>query len=368
MTAPPLTKISFTSAVPIVLIRVDLHEPSPSNLGPMTARPEFSPEQIYICDLVHPRRVPQGPKPNSLPRTFIFENKLGRAVASVINEFDEGRPASITSPRFETELVNVADSLKTNGINYAVIKSLFPITKQIGDIDILVDDISQAGSILESNGFAKEGRQPYKHKYSKEDTSSRLVVHLHKEVAWHGQVYLDKELVLGETVTHDLPAGEVLGPCPTHEALIIAAHMLFEKGNNRIILLDVLTFWEWFQNDNLDLDEMRRLSADYGWEFGLQCYLAGTSDVYRRAYDEPFSSTGTLAEMVEFPVPFDSTFETFLINFGQMYAVRESRIAWVFNNSGLYETLHCIQTYIRDFIVEFRNRYGFTYTVKRLRQ
>jgi len=334
----------------------------------MSSMNKLSSSEKYISTLVHPLGDSPSPPSEELPRTFIRENKLGVAVAAKLPDFVEETATTATKESVYTELAGLVQQFESESVSYAVIKSLLPVPKRIGDLDILVEDFSTAESLLESRGYAFESRQPYKRKYSRETDLGSVAVHLHGEIAWHGEIYVNKDVVLENTVMRNYPGGEAAVPCPTHEALIIAAHMLFEKANNRILLLDVLSYWSWYQNGELDLDQMQSMATEYGWEFGLRCFFAGVADIYEETYDEPFCTESTFASMETFPVPYNPLYGTFLIGFRQMYAIRKHRIKWVVQNKSARQIVHSLQTYLRDFPVELMNRYGFTYTMKRLRQ
>lgn len=324
-------------------------------------------KEEWVCTVVHPKKAAQG-KPENLPVAFIQENKLGTVITDLSSDPDESIPTTGTKEAVYSELETIVQSLDRNDIDYAIIKSVLPISKQIGDIDILVSDLPATESVLESFGYDCESHQPFKRKYSRITDLGRTAVHVHDKIAWHGQTYLDKIKILENTVMGEYPRGEVAVPCPSHEASIIAAHMLFEKANNRILLLDVLCYWVWYHNDDLDLELMHSMADEYGWEFGLRCFLAGVADVYEQVYDEPFDSDNTLKTMAEFSVPYNRIYGTFLISFRQMYSIRKHRLEWLARNEDVRSTAHCFQTYVRDFVTELTNRYGFTYTKKRLRQ
>lgn len=334
----------------------------------MSADISLSANQKQVCDLVHPERSVPVDRVEELPRGFIHENKLGAAVQTELPDFEDDTPESVTERAVYEELGSITQYFQTNDVKYAVIKSILPIPKQIGDLDILVDEIDDAEPVLKKHGYTAESQQPYKRKYHRETEHGRVTVHLHDEIAWHGQIYLDKNHVLANTSSRSYPGGDVPVPSPVHEALIIAAHMLFEKGNNRIILLDVLSFWVWNLNGDLDIGEMQTLASENGWEFGLNCYLAGTADVYRQAYGEQFSSAGAFESLADLTVPFNQTYDTFVFTFPQMYSIRKQRLRWIGQNEKFREQIYCLQTYVRDFINEFTNRYGFTYTMRRIRQ
>jgi len=334
----------------------------------MGSQNKITTEENKVSTLVHPLREPDGSSLDQLPTTFIEQNKLGAAVAAKIPGFEDSTPEAVTEENVYTELNTLIQTFEANDVEYAVIKSLLPVPKQIGDIDILVTDLDAVGSQLVSMGYTLESRQPYKRKYCRVSNQGRVVVHLHEEIAWHGQIYVDKNKLLRNTVEATYPKGQAAVPSPTHEALIIAAHMLFEKANNRILLLDALSYRVWYENDELDLDEMRTMADEYGWLYGLQCFLSGIADVYRQTYDEPFAADGVLSSMGDCRIPYQRLYATFLISFGQMYTIRKHRIRWMMQNKTSWETLHCLQTYIRDFITEATNRYGFTYTMKRVFQ
>lgn len=333
----------------------------------MKSRTQLSKAEKFVSDLVHPSRTVSEDQLDEFPTAFIRENKLRLAVETAISE-PEFSTEFKTAELVYTEIGRVTQTLEENDIEYAIIKSILPIPKQIGDIDILVDDLPKAEAHLKAMGYHEESRQPYKRKLHRETELGRVAVHLHNEIAWHGQIYLNKTDVLTDTVVREYPGGEAAIPCPSHEALIIAAHMLFEKGNNKIILLDVLSFWEWYEKGELDLDLMRTIADNHGWGPGIRYYLSATSDVYKQIYEQPFTLDDEFPSPDEFPVTYDRLYRTFPIRLKQMYSIRSYRLSWVAQNTTTVKTALCFQTYVRDFVVEIRNRYGFIYSMKRLRQ
>ena len=316
----------------------------------------------HVCEIAHPQKQPIEPRPDSFPREFITVNKLGAVV-------NENAPENISDSNFENTTYNALKSLTTvleeRDIKYAVIKSFLPVPKEIGDIDILVDDLSQAATILESDGFKRENNDdPYKLKYNKTTSSGRVSIHLHGEITWHGQIYINKNDVLQNTVNKEHSHGEVVVPSPNYEALILAAHMLFETGNNRVIVLDALEYWSWSQNGKIDSELMLSIANRHNWGFGLRYYIGAVVAVYEKIYKENFNKLRNI-DIPDVNMTFNPVYDAYVFDILQMSRIRIDRISELYSSTNTINIGEPVGVYLRNILDELAGRYGITYSKKR---
>ncbi len=100
------------------------------------------------------------------------------------------------------------------------------------NVDILFEageDYKKAAGILQEHGFILrygESFEKYKKMYCRYGAGIMVSIHLHREIAWHGMVALDKkEVFLRKVQVHPL----ITIPGTEDSVLIHAAHVLFEN-------------------------------------------------------------------------------------------------------------------------------------------
>ncbi len=110
---------------------------------------------------------------------------------------------------------------------YLLFKCEHVLEGQNKNLDVLLrtaEDYSNASRLLEQQGYVLymgERVEKYKKMYVYFDGKTVSAVHLHREVAWHGVVVLDKEKIFERT------QGKI--PSPEDSLLIHSAHALFEN-------------------------------------------------------------------------------------------------------------------------------------------
>jgi thymidylate kinase len=113
-----------------------------------------------------------------------------------------------------------------NGLNYVLFKCEHILVGVNKNVDILLsnEDYNKASEILKENGFIlymPETIEKYKRMFVKFDSGKLTAIHLHREVAWHGVIVLDKKPILERS--------EFRIPSMEDSLLIHSAHAIFEN-------------------------------------------------------------------------------------------------------------------------------------------
>ena len=122
------------------------------------------------------------------------------------------------------KIVGLFDQTK---VNYLLFKCEHILEGQNKNLDVLlrtIGDYNRASSLLEQHGYVlymNENVEKYKKMYVFFDGKTISAIHLHREVAWHGVVVLDKENIF------ERRQGKF--PSPEDSLLIHSAHTLFEN-------------------------------------------------------------------------------------------------------------------------------------------
>src|SRR3989344_2296906 len=125
------------------------------------------------------------------------------------------------------ELSRVINLFKSNNLDYLLFKCEHIFNGVNSNLDILFlkdKDYNKAGLFIRKEGYKlylTEAIEKYKEMYIIVINSTLYAVHLHREVAWHGLIALDKKnLFLHKR--EDIPSEE-------DYLLIHSAHIIFEN-------------------------------------------------------------------------------------------------------------------------------------------
>lgn len=194
--------------------------------------------------------------------------------------------ATITDQQMPAPLLNVVTLFQQHALSYLLFKCEHIFAGQNKNLDILFEhdaEYEQASRLLEEAGFVLrfgEELEKYKRMYcryaletgnsapaqvSEGATAGRrtlIAIHLHREIAWHGMVIVDKKEVFERKKVLDTA---IIVPSREDSILIHAGHVLFE---NFIITEREKKYFE--QIASGDLAYLHHQSRQHHWEKGLQ--------------------------------------------------------------------------------------------------
>jgi len=144
------------------------------------------------------------------------------------------------------------------GLDYAFIKLVKPVTYVPSDVDVLVDrrDLGEAVRRLQSLGFEIEVLEPYCITMRR----GSAVVDLYLHLTLGGAIYIDARALAGYTTIHDIDGIEVHTLERWMESLVAAAHALYKE--RLYTLNDLVTVERWLSAKTIELArELRCLDA-----------------------------------------------------------------------------------------------------------
>ncbi|HLD00360.1 MAG TPA: hypothetical protein VJC39_01315 [Candidatus Nanoarchaeia archaeon] len=167
----------------------------------------------------------------------------------------------------------ILEIFKRNKLKYILFKCDHIFEGQNKNLDILFKttaEYHQAASILEQQGFIvrlSENIEKYKIMYCGFVNGIMYSIHLHREVAWHGMIALDKQTIFARSQeVHPL----VVIPSLEDYILIHAAHVLFENFKIRTREKNYLVK---FNEASADRDYILWQTRKNGWEKGFKKVL-----------------------------------------------------------------------------------------------
>ena len=181
-----------------------------------------------------------------------------------------------------SELQLILKLFDQHAVAYLLFKCEHIFQGQNKNLDVLlriVDDYNNASHILEQQGYVlylDEQVEKYKKMYVYFDGRAVSAIHLHREVAWHGVIALDKENIF------ERAKGRT--PSPEDSLLIHSAHALFE--NFRVSKYH-LTLLETYKQEAKDWDYIDKHLSELGWKKAFYSFLPGfsiTPEIILKAY------------------------------------------------------------------------------------
>jgi hypothetical protein len=137
--------------------------------------------------------------------------------------------------------------------------------------------------------------------------------------------------------------------------------MLFEQGNGRILFHNVLEYETHLDRGEIDIESMLATADSNHWRRPLTQFLRGLDLIYRDMYgvslDPRFDrfDTGRTAT-------YDPLFKSWLFSVSTLTAARLYRI----RRADRADARGLLHTYFIDTLDSLAERYGITYTKKRL--
>lgn len=179
------------------------------------------------------------------------------------------KPAISLMPKELQRICSLFDSIN---IVYLLFKCEHILAGENKNLDVLLktaEDYARVSLLLEQQGYAlylDETIEKYKKMYVHFDGKIVSAVHLHREVAWHGLVVLDKEKIF-QRATGIIPS-------PEDSLLIHTAHILFEnfriKEKDRPLL-------EGYKQETNDWDYINSQLSSFGWKKAFYEFITGLS-------------------------------------------------------------------------------------------
>ncbi len=172
-------------------------------------------------------------------------------------------------------IMNVLEWFTRLKLSYILFKCEHIFQGANKNADILFEageDYKKAAGILQEHGFIQrygESFEKYKQMYCRYGAGIMVSIHLHREIAWHGMVALDKkEVFLRKVRVHPL----ITIPGTEDSVLIHAAHVLFENfraGEREKHYFSLL------QNPGLSHAYIKQQLRLNHWEQGFQRVVRG---------------------------------------------------------------------------------------------
>lgn len=324
---------------------------------------QLSGEERRLCEWLC-RPESESP-PDSISAEFVRRNKLDAVVAERHPAGEQFADDRLRSTSFE-EVAELCEALDERDSDHAVIKSLPVVPKPVGDVDVLVRDIDAATAILEEQSYEISSRERYKRVLEKQAGDLRVAIHLHEEIAWEGVRYLDVDSVLTDCRTRETAFGTFPVPAPEDELLITAAHMFFEHGNGRVVFLNVLEYAAHFTNGDPDLESMLTHADRRGWRVSLERFLGSVNAIQRDICGTPVSPSFDELDVGGF-ASYEPLFKSWLFSVGVLMRDRVSRLHRNAASDEWDELPNLFCTYVGDVADILAERYGVTYTKKRLK-
>lgn len=171
-------------------------------------------------------------------------------------------------------IMRVLEIFQKHGLKYILFKCDHIFDGQNKNLDILFEttsDYRQAAALLEQQGFAvrlSENIERYKTMYCGFFDGIMYSIHLHREIAWHGMIALDKKAVFAHARRVNTL---IVLPSLEDSILIHAAHVLFENFKIRDRERDCfIKFFIKLEEASIDRDYIRWQAQKNGWQKGFQ--------------------------------------------------------------------------------------------------
>ena len=304
--------------------------------------------------------------PEPLPEQFIKINHL----SAVLRDMGFELPFASTDSNDAfvlTEVSRIIHELEHSGIKCVVIKSLPAIAKPIGDVDILVDDLEKAGKLLEQNSY-DVSIDPDPHKLLCLSTIDGILVniHLHGEIAWRRVIYLNPLDVIESATERVFYGMSFPVASPEFEILITSAHMLYERGNMRISLHNVLELSALFSSKSISISLLFDIASKSGWGESLIFFLKAANSVHYQVFNENFSVPEPNFFSPKITLPYNQFFFNWVFPIRTMARIRLRKLFNDLISINLFSVSNDLSAYPRDILKVFTERYGVINTKRRL--
>jgi hypothetical protein len=346
----------------------------------MIKMPPLRPNEKLITSIVKGNKKEISSLPKPIPKQFIKINHL----TTILRDMGFEIPFSSPLPNdifILTEVSRIIHELENSGIRAVVIKSIPVISKPIGDIDILVDDLEKAGEILTNNLYDVKGSYPNSHKLNCVSLIDGILVniHLHGEIAWRRVIYLNSKDVINSATERAFRGMSFPVPSPEFEILITSAHMLHERGNMRISLHNVLELYALFSYKNISLPLLFETASQNGWGKSLLLFLKSANAIHYQTFNKNFpienpifafqylQISSTLFDGTpRFNFPYNPFFFNWTFPIKTMALIRLKKLFNDFTSKDFNSATNDLRAYPFDILKVIAERYGIVNTKRRL--
>ena len=335
-------------------------------LNQTTSRMPLRSSEQLITSIVQENEKSTSTLPEPLPEQFIKINHLSAILR------DKGFELPFASTQSNdafvlTEVSRIIHELKDSGIYCVVIKSLPAVAKPIGDVDILVDDLEKAGKLLEQNSY-DVSIDPDPHKLLCLSTIDGILVniHLHGEIAWRRVIYLDPIDVINSATERDFYGISFPVASPEFEILITSAHMLYERGNMRVSLHNVLELSALFESKNISISSLFDIASKNGWGDSLILFLQTANAIHYQIFHENFSTSEPNFFNSKTTLPYNPFFFNWTFSIRTMIWIRIRKLFTDFTSKNFRSVSDDLSAYPLDILKVFTERYGVINTKRRL--
>jgi hypothetical protein len=334
--------------------------------------PPLRPNEKLITSIVKGNEKEISSLPKPIPEQFIKTNHL----TTILRDMGFDIPFSSPPPNdifVLTEVSRIIHELENSGIRAVVIKSIPVISKPIGDIDILVDDLEKAGEILTNHSYDVKRSYPNSHKLIALSTIDGILVniHLHGEIAWRSVIYLNPIDVIESATERVFCEMSFPVPSPEFEILITSAHMLYERGNMRVSLHNVLELSALFSSKNISIPLLFNIASQKGWGNSLLLFLKSANAIHYQTFHENFSINPILqilprSEPNFFNFPYNPFFFNWTFSIRTMALIRFRKLFNDVISKDFNSASDDLKTYPLDILKVITERYGVLNTKRRL--
>tara|TARA_R110000824_G_scaffold379662_1_gene571729 strand:+ start:1032 stop:2081 length:1050 start_codon:yes stop_codon:yes gene_type:complete len=339
----------------------------PLQAFPQIEMPPLRPNEKLITSIIKGNKKEISYLPEPIPEQFIKINHLTTILRDM--GFQIPFSSSLTNDIFIlTEVSRIIHELENSGISAVVIKSIPTISKPIGDVDILVDDLEKAGEILTNNSYDVKGSYPNSHKLIGLSRIDGILVniHLHGEIAWRRVIYLNSKDVINSATQRVFHGMSFPVPSPEFEILITSAHMLHERGNMRISLHNVLEFSDLFSYKNISIPLLFDIASQNGWGESLLLFLKSANAIHYQCFHENLSISEPDFFNSKTILPYNPFFFNWTFSIKTMALIRFRKLFYDFTSKDFNSATNDLRAYPFDILKVITERYGIVNTKRRL--
>ena len=188
-------------------------------------------------------------------------------------------------------LVKIGESLE--GLNYSIVKTLRPVPHLPSDVDIIIDssDFDEACQRLIKGKFRVLDKCPYGVTFNSFET--RFNVDLSEELTVAGLKYVDRNLILEESIEHNMNGTNIKIPKPYVDLLVIVDHSVFKEGIYTLRDFYTTILWRKY------LPRTLHLASKESDAVAMQLFLAVTYLICREAIGEHHIISRELAKALQ---------------------------------------------------------------------
>lgn len=203
---------------------------------------------------------------------------------------DSGQNWADRYNQFLSVLAIIGESL--SDLDYSIIKTLRPVPHIPSDVDILVEPSGffEAYRRLALQNFEVLDKCPFG--VTLYDTKTGFNADLSSELSVLGMKYMDRDLILSNTIEHEVCNTKIKVPNPSVDLLVVIDHSVFKEGI--YTLRDFYTIMPWLQYLPRTIDLAFRESDALAMRF----FLATTYLILKESLGEEHVTTKQLADIL----------------------------------------------------------------------